>query len=138
MLNDPLLPSPPARSSERNPDKAMPTQPTPRRVSTKKPATAAKILVTGLSATAVIGMASGYTLAGKTKAQQINQPVMSPVATSAMTPQPSTQVVTNEATPSMVAATPAPVIVVQVPQATPATPGTANNNWQQQQSSGSR
>ena len=116
----------------------MPTQPTPRRVPTKKPATAAKILVTSLSATAVIGMASGYTLAGKTKAQQINQPVMSPVATSAMTPQPSTQVVTNEATPSMVAATPAPVIVVQVPQATPATPGTANNNWQQQQSSGSR
>ena len=141
MLNDPLLPPPvpvTARSSERTADEAMPTRTSATRRTAKKPATAAIILVTGLSATAVIGMASGYTLAGKTKAQQINQPVMSPVATSAMTPQPSTQVVTNEATPSIVAATPAPVIVVQVPQATPATPGPSNNNWQQQQSSGSR
>ena len=141
MLNDPLLPPPPppsARSFEKNVDKVAPTQSGPNRRSTKKPATAAKILVTGLSATAVIGMASGYTLAGKTKAQQINQPVMSPVATVAPTPQPSTQVVTTPATPPADAATPAPVIVVPVPQAAPATPGNASNNWQQQQSSGSR
>ncbi len=141
MLNDPLLPPPPppsARSFEKNADQVAPTQPGPTRRPTKKPATTAKILVTGLSATAVIGMASGYTLAGKTKAQQINQPVMSPVATVAPTPQPSTQVVTTPATPSADATTPAPVIVVPVPQAAPATPGNASNNWQQQQSSGSR
>ena len=144
MLNDPLLlPQAPvtARSSERTADKAMPT----RRTS-KKPATAAKILVTGLSATAVIGMASGYTLAGKTKAQQVNQPAMTNSESVMQPQQVAAQSATNSIAPSLVVATPqnttaqtpTPVVVVPVPQATPATPGATTNNWQQQQSSGSR
>ena len=149
MLNDPLLPPiPPARHSERTAEKAVPTKSAPTRRTTKKPATAAKILVTGLSATAVIGMASGYTLAGKTKAQQINNSVNNTTKTL-----PQAQQVTIQSAPNQVAstpsaatpqnnvassATPAPVVVVPVPQATPATPGNTTNNWQQQQSSGSR
>ncbi len=149
MLNDPLLPPvPPAHNSERTAEKAMPTKSASTRRTTKKPATAAKILVTGLSATAVIGMASGYTLAGKTKAQQINNSVNN--TTKAL---PQAQQVATQSAPSQVAstpsaatpqnnvassATPAPVVVVPVPQATPATPGNTTNYWQQQQSSGSR
>jgi len=150
MLNDPLLP-PPLPSTpiaERTAKEAMPTRSTSTRRTTKKPATAAKILVTGLSATAAIGMASGYALAGKTKAQQVNNSVINATPTVPQTPQVSAQgatspVVTNSsvATPQnnvTSSATPAPVIVVPVPQATPATPGNTTNNWQQQQSSGSR
>jgi hypothetical protein len=149
MLNDPLLPPPvpvTARSSERTADKAMPTRTSATRRTAKKPATAAKILVTGLSATAVIGMASGYTLAGKTKAQQVNQPVIAPTESVLQPQQVSAQSAASTITPapavvpqqSSAAQTPAPVVVVPVPQATPATPGTTTNNWQQQQSSGSR
>lgn len=148
MLNDPLLPPPApvtARSSEIE-DKAMTVKTSTTRRTAKKPATAAKILVTGLSATAVIGMASGYTLAGKTKAQQVNQPVMTSTESIAQPQQVSAQSATNSVAPPSVAVTPqnsaaqtpAPVVVVPVPQATPATPGTTTNNWQQQQSSGSR
>ena len=56
MLHDPLLdgssvppPPPPAR----------------RRARTPKPATSAKILATGLSTTAMLGMTAGYALAGR-------------------------------------------------------------------------
>jgi hypothetical protein len=127
---------------------AMPPKSAPTRRTTKKPATAAKILVTGLSATAVIGMASGYTLAGKTKAQQINntvnnttkgvpqaQLVVSQSAPTPVSPTPNSATPQNNVASS---ATPSPVIVVPVPQAKPATPGNSTNNWQQQQSSGSR
>ena len=149
MLNDPLLPPPvpvTARSSERTADEAMPTRTSATRRTAKKPATAAKILVTGLSATAVIGMASGYTLAGKTKAQQVNQPVIAPTESVVQPQQVSAPSAANTNSPAPGAApqqnsaaqTPAPVIVVPVPQATPATPGASTNNWQQQQSNGSR
>jgi hypothetical protein len=141
MLNDPLLPPPPpsARISERTAESAMPTKSTPTRRTTKKPATAAKILVTGLSAVAVIGMASGYTLAGKSKAQQINNPVNNTPQVALQTSQDSSQSALAPVAPiPNIAATPAPVIVVPVPQATAATPGNSTNNWQQQQSSGSR
>jgi hypothetical protein len=150
MLNDPLLPPPPpsARISERTAELAMPTKSTPTRRTTKKPATAAKILVTGLSAIAVIGMASGYTLAGKSKVQQINDPVNNTPQVALQTSQDSSQsaLVPVAPIPNIVAtqnnvastATPAPVIVVSVPQATAATPGNSTNNWQQQQSAGSR
>mgnify|MGYP007070470683 CR=1 FL=1 len=149
MLNDPLLPPPApvtARSSERTAGTAMPTRTSATRRTAKKPATAAKILVTGLSATAVIGMASGYTLAGKTKAQQVNQPAMTTSESVVQPQQVAAQSATNSIAPSLVVATPqnsaaqtpTPVVVVPVPQATPASPGTTTNNWQQQQSSGSR
>jgi len=150
MLNDPLLPPPPPSTpiTERTAEKAMSTRSTSTRRTTKKPATAAKILVTGLSATAVIGMASGYTLAGKTKAQQVNNSVINVTPAVLQTPQapapsaPNSVVTTpGAATPQnnvASSATPAPVIVVPVPQATPAKPGNSTNNWQQQQSSGSR
>ena len=149
MLNDPLLPSPAsttARFSERTTEKTMPTQASSTRRTARKPATAAKILVTGLSATAVIGMASGYTLAGKTKAQKVNQPAMTTTESVVQPQQVSAQSAANTSTPApgvasqrnTAAQTPAPVIIVPVPQATPATPGTTTNNWQQQQSSGSR
>jgi len=130
MLNDPLLPpSPPSTPiTERTAEKAMPTRSASTRRTKKKPATAAKILVTVLSATAVIGMASGYTLAGKTKAQQVNNSVINVSPAVLQTPQ-------NKVAST---ATTAPVIVVPVPKATPATPGNSTNNWQQQQSSGSR
>jgi len=133
MLNDPLLPPiPPTHRSERTAEMAMPPKSAPTRRTTKKPATAAKILVTGLSATAVIGMASGYTLAGKTKAQQINNTVNNTVNNTTPTVLQTPQ---NDVASS---ATPSPAIVVPVPQAKPATPGNSTNNWQQQQSSGSR
>lgn len=150
MLNDPLLPPPPPSTpiTERTAEKAMPTRSPSTRRTTKKPATAAKILVTGLSATAVIGMASGYTLAGKTKAQQVNNSVINATPAVLQTPQALTPSAPNSvvATPGAAtpqnnvasSVTPAPVIVVPVPQATPATPGNTKNNWQQQQSSGSR
>jgi hypothetical protein len=96
-------------------------------------------LVTGLSAVAVIGMASGYTLAGKSKAQQINNPVNNTPQVALQTSQDSSQSALAPVAPiPNIAATPAPVIVVPVPQATAATPGNSTNNWQQQQSSGSR
>jgi hypothetical protein len=66
MLNDPLLPPPPPPSA-----KATSKTSSVKRT-TKKPATTAKILVTGLSATAVFGMASGYALAGKAPAKQVS------------------------------------------------------------------
>lgn len=150
MLNDPLLPPPPPppSPSERTATRAMSTKTTPSKRTSKKPATAAKILVTGLSATAVIGMASGYALAGKTNATQITNSVINTGETSLTTAQAPAQntpssnaVAPSTASPEQTAApqaTPAPVIVVPVPQAAPATPGTSNNNWQQQQSSGSR
>lgn len=147
MLNDPLLPPPPPSTpiTERTAEKATPTRSPSTRRTTKKPATAAKILVTGLSATAVIGMASGYTLAGNTKAEQVNNSVINATPAVLQTPQvpaPNSVVATpGAATPQNIVAssvTPAPVIVVPVPQATPATPGNTTNNWQQQQSSGSR
>lgn len=147
MLNDPLLPPQPPSSpiTERTAEKTMPTKSSPTRRTSKKPATAAKILVTGLSATAVIGMASGYALAGKTKAQQVNNSVINATPAVLQTPQapapspviadPSVATSQNNVAPSVI---PAPVVVVAVPQATPATPGNTTNNWQQQQSSGSR
>jgi hypothetical protein len=151
MLNDPLLPPPPptsARNSGRTAEKAMPATSATTRRTTKKPATAAKILVTGLSATAVIGMASGYTLAGKTKAQQVNNSVTNATEAVSQTPQVPAQSAPSPVAPTpgvatpqndvASSATPSPVIVVPVPQATPATPGNSTNNWQQQQSSGSR
>jgi hypothetical protein len=150
MLNDPLLPPPPPSTptTERTAEKTMPTRSASTRRTTKTPATAAKILVTGLSATAVIGMAAGYTLAGKTKAQQVTNSVtnVTPAAlqtTQVPAPSAPSQVVATPgvATPQnnvASSATPVPVIVVPVPQATPATPGNTTNNWQQQQSSGSR
>jgi predicted dinucleotide-binding enzyme len=93
-------------------------------------------------------MASGYTLAGKTKAQQVNQIVVTATGSAAQSQQVSAQSAAslNTSIPAVVpqqntaAQTPAPVVVVPVPvpQATPATPGKTTNNWQQQQSSGSR
>jgi hypothetical protein len=116
---------------------------------TKKPATSAKILVTGLSATAVLGMASGYALAGKAPAKQVSNGVtagngVSPTAeqqTQLTLPSvdpaitPNTVTSNNNSAPQV---TTPPVVQVPVPQATPATPGTSNSGWQQQQSSGSR
>jgi hypothetical protein len=143
MLNDPLLPPPP-------PPSHSPTRkPRNTKRTTKKPATAAKILVTGLSATAVLGMASGYALAGKTQAQKVTNDFS---ATNGASPTAEQQVqstnpsVDPAITPNTVApvitaapqATNPPVIEVPVPQVAPATPGTSNSGWQQQQSSGSR
>lgn len=143
MLNDPLLPPPPPPSIKTT-SKPMSTKRT-----TKKPATAAKILVTGLSATAVLGMASGYALAGKAPAQQVSNDVTAANGVSPATEQqaqvtlpavdpaitPNSVAPTNTVAPQV---TTPPVVQVPVPQATPATPGTSSNGWQQQQSSGSR
>lgn len=148
MLNDPLLPPPPPSPSKRTATRATSTKTTPSKRTSKKPATAAKILVTGLSATAVIGMASGYALAGQTNAKQASTSISNVNEASLATPQAPIQITPNSvvAAPNVAApqgtltpqATPAPVVVVPVPQAAPATPGTSKNNWQQQQSSGSR
>ena len=133
MMNDPLLPPPPP---------SVQKTPMTKRTS-KKPATSAKILVTGLSATAVFGMASGYALAGKTSAKaDVN--TSNTVDGITATGQPQIQgtpllpvdppVTPNTAAPR---ATNPPVVQIPVPPATPATPGNSNNGWQQQQSSGS-
>ena len=143
MLNDPLLPPPPPPSSKTT-SKTMNTKRT-----TKKPATAAKILVTGLSATAVLGMASGYALAGKAPAKQVSNDVtagngVSPTAeqqTQITLPSVDPAITSNTVTSNnngVPQVTTPPVVQVPVPQATPATPGTSNSGWQQQQSSGSR
>lgn len=115
----------------------------------KKPATSAKILVTGLSATAVLGMASGYALAGKAPAPEITNTNITSDNTVATSDQqqaqstvtaPSNTVAPVVTSPITVApeVTNPPVVQVPVPQATPATPGNSNSGWQQQQSSGSR
>jgi hypothetical protein len=143
MMNDPLLPPPPPPSVKAT------GKPSSVKRTTKKPATAAKILVTGLSATAVFGMAAGYALAGKTQAQKVTndltganginpateQQVQStnPSVDPAITPNTVAPVITDAPQ-----ATNPPVIEVPVPQVAPATPGTSNSGWQQQQSSGSR
>jgi hypothetical protein len=143
MLNDPLLPPPPPPSSKPT------SKPTNTKRTNKKPATAAKILVTGLSATAVLGMASGYALAGKAPAQQVSNDATTangvtptaeqqtqiplPSVDPAITP--NTVTSSNNGAPQV---TTPPVVQVPVPQVTPATPGTSNSGWQQQQSSGSR
>jgi hypothetical protein len=143
MLNDPLLPPPPPPSHKAT------SKPTNAKRTTKKPATAAKILVTGVSATAVLGMASGYALAGKSQAQKVTNDL---TATNGVSPATEQQVqATNPSvdpaiTPNTVApvinaapqVTNPPVVEVPIPQVAPATPGTSNSGWQQQQSSGSR
>ncbi len=111
---------------------------------TQKPARSAKILVTGLSATAVLGMASGYALAGKS-AVKVNANTSNTVdgitstgrvhSQSAPLLSVDPQVNTNAVTPQV---TNPPVVQVPVPKATPATPGNSTGGWQQQQSSGSR
>lgn len=144
MLHDPLLPPPPPPPTSTSTKKTVNTKRT-----TKKPATSAKILVTGLSATAVFGMAAGYALAGKTQAQNVSNDfaTTNSVAPSVEQQVPATVPVVDQAiTPNTVApvitaapqATHPPVVEVPVPQAAPATPGNSNNGWQQQQSSGSR
>ena len=134
MMNDPLLPPPPPSAQK---------QPMTKRNS-KKPATSAKILVTGLSATAVLGMASGYALAGKTSARA-NVNTTNTVDGITATGQPQIESspllpVDPPVAPNTVAprTTNPPVVQIPVPQVTPATPGNSNNGWQQQQSSGSR
>jgi hypothetical protein len=116
-----------------------------KKVKTKKPATAAKILVTGLSATAVLGMASGYALAGKSQAKQVTNDLNGTNAAGPIAEQQVQSTIPAIAPsivdPNITAApqvTNPPVVQVPVPQATPATPGTSNSGWQQQQSSGSR
>lgn len=145
MMNDPLLPPPP-------PPMNFPTKTAMnKKTKTKKPATSAKILVTGLSATAVLGMASGYALAGKAPTPEIANTNVSSDNSSATSGQlqaqdapatPSNTVAPAVTAPANTSAAPAvtnpPVVEVPVPQATPATPGNSNGGWQQQQSSGSR
>jgi hypothetical protein len=116
-----------------------------KKVKTKKPATAAKILVTGLSATAVLGMASGYAIAGKSQAKQVTNDLNGTNAAGPIAEQQVQSTIPATAPsivdPNITAApqvTNPPVVQVPVPQATPATPGTTNSGWQQQQSSGSR
>jgi hypothetical protein len=143
MMNDPLLPPPPPPSAKAT------SKPTSVKRTTKKPATAAKILVTGLSATAVFGMAAGYALAGKSQAQKITNDLTGANGINPATEQqvqstnPSVDpaITPNTVAPVITAApqvTNPPVIEVPVPQVAPATPGTSNSGWQQQQSSGSR
>lgn len=144
MMHDPLLPPPPPPTTK----STVKTASTSKK-KIKKPATSAKILVTGLSATAVLGMASGYALAGKAPAQEIANtninsdntvaPLDQQQAQSTVTA-PSDTVAPVVTSPITVApeVTNPPVVQVPVPQATPATPGNSNSGWQQQQSSGSR
>ena len=111
MINDPLLntsaidvpPAPPVARTAR----------TRTRTRKKHPAISARILATGLSATALIGLTTGYTLAQKTPAAQpaISDSIVSNVAQkSAIDPGVITQ--TTE------------VIYVPVPAASAATAGT--------------
>lgn len=146
MMHDPLLPPPPPPSAKTTAKSAMSTK---KKI--KKPATSAKILVTGLSATAMLGMASGYALAGKAPTPEIantnissdntvatpgqQQPQGTPAAPTSTVAPVITVPSTNSVAPVI---TNPPVVEVPVPQATPATPGNSNNGWQQQQSSGSR
>lgn len=145
MMNDPLLPPPPPPTSR----SSVKTASTNKK-KIKKPATSAKILVTGLSATAVLGMASGYALAGKAPTPEIvNTNVGKTDSTSAgqVQSQGIPSIAGNTVSPAVTApantsaapvVTNPPVVEVPVPQATPATPGNSNGGWQQQQSSGSR
>ncbi len=130
MMNDPLLPPPPPPVAQRS---------VTAKRKPKKPATSAKILVTGLSATAVFGMAAGYALAGKASTQA-NVNSVNTVDGISRTAQPQAQgaalLPVQPAITSNSVANP-PVVQVPVPKATPATPGTASSGWQQQKSSGS-
>lgn len=148
MLNDPLLPTgsvpPPPRA--------------PKRARRPKPATSAKILATGLSTTAMLGMTTGYALAGRTVSPEPDTTLPSgttgavtgailPAAPTAPTaPTPAT---TPAEAPSMPTAT-APVVtapVITAPVVTaapevvdvpvPASPGNGGGGWNTQQSGGS-
>lgn len=144
MMHDPLLPPPPPPSNTKSAVKTASTS----KKKIKKPATSAKILVTGLSATAMLGMASGYALAGKAPAQEIANTNVSGNNTAAtLDQQPVQSTPSNTVAPAITAPTTnsvapvvtnPPVVQIPVPQATPATPGNSNSGWQQQQSSGSR
>lgn len=142
MLHDPLLdgssvppPPPPAR----------------RRARTPKPATSAKILATGLSTTAMLGMTAGYALAGRNDTPAPSPTLSStvPASPGATTPPAASPVVTSPVVTAPVVTAPvvdtpgtaAPVVtappteVVEIP--VPATPGNASGGWNSQQSSGS-
>lgn len=143
MMHDPLLPPPPPPTTK----SAVKTA-SPSKKKIQKPAKSAKILVTGLSVTAVLGMASGYALAGKAPAQEIANTNVNSINTAAtLDQQPVQSTPSNTVAPVITApitnsvapvVTNPPVVQVPVPQATPATPGTSNSGWQQQKSSGSR
>lgn len=157
MMNDPLLPS---RSTP--PTAALPHGSKARRRAARrpKPATSAKILATGLSTTAMLGMTAGYAFAGRqttptpqpaptspitpadatgnatpsTALEQTTQPSAVADATVAdATPTVTTPAVTVEPAPAPAAT--APPVVVDVP--VPAVPGNGGGGWNSQQSSGS-
>lgn len=145
MMHDPLLPPPPPTT------KSTVKTASPSKKKIKKPATSAKILVTGLSATAMLGMASGYALAGKVPTPEVtNTPVNGDNSAATLNQQqaPGNPVTpTNTVAPVITAPTTnsvapvvtnPPVVQVPVPKAAPATPGTSSSGWQQQKSSGSR
>lgn len=137
MMHDPLLPPPPPPTTK----STVKTASTSKK-KIKKPATSAKILVTGLSATAVLGMASGYALAGKAPAQEIANTTLDQQQIQSTPSAPSNSVAPVVTVPTTNSVAPVvtnpPVVQIPVPQATPATPGNSNSGWQQQQSSGSR
>jgi len=99
----------------------------------------------------MLGMASGYALAGKAPSQEIANTTVNGDNTVATLDQQQTQetptVPDNTVAPAITVPTTnsvapvvtnPPVVQIPVPQATPATPGNSNSGWQQQQSSGSR
>ena len=152
-----------------------PTQPRPdvdlsrlsgrNRSRTKNPAASAKILATGLSATAMLGMTAGYAMAARettpAPATTVNGASSQDLSTTAGVPTPvvgnsaavaplaplvpGTSAVTPQGAPQTTVGTPAqaPVVaqpqVVEIPVETiaPATPGNGGGGWNNQPSSGS-
>lgn len=100
------------------------------------PATSAKILVTGLSATAMLGMTAGYSLA---QDQETGTPVTSTLPLEQGTPSPAPSTPSAVTAPATTAPASNEIIVVPVEPVAPATPGgNFFDPWNQQDSGGSQ
>lgn len=131
------------------------------RTRSKNPAASAKILATGLSATAMLGMTAGYALAarevapsptmtpnmdaGTTATEPVqtngNPTALAPLAplvpgTSAASPQSSPQSTVGSQSRAPVVAQPQ-IVEIPVETIAPATPGNGGGGWNNQPSSGS-
>ena len=136
MMNDPLLPP-----TER---RILPT-PT-KRARRPGPAMSAKILATGLAATATLGLTAGYAFARNAQESQLTQTPQTNSDPAANNAQPVPNVSaqsnanSNNVSPNSVSpvVTTAPVVAITIPTLAPAQPGTNWNGANNQPSSGSR
>jgi hypothetical protein len=142
MINDPLLSS----THPLHEESSMTTHTAHTKKKTRRtpPARSAKILVVGLSTTAMLGMSTGYAFAGLAASTENTElpPTQPPLLTPEIPTEQSSADVASAistrpvATPPAVVSQSDTVIEVPVPSGS-ATPGSGNSSWKKQKSSGS-